>query len=147
MKMLKKAICVVLAVCSMATACVTFAAEPETVQEKTKVTVQDGEIEDIVPIANEIALDSSIADQGASWHQKWGYKYYRVWIVNAGKYDMKVTITGGLSEPDHSYTVPAGKGKNYTVKNAGYGKHKISFSTADGKLMGTVRVRISEEAL
>ncbi|MGM9564508.1 hypothetical protein [Evtepia sp.] len=98
-------------------------------------------------MANRLALNDPIVRKSESWEQDRGYGSYRVWVENTTSQRMTVTITSRSASDQHTFYVPANSNKTYTVNNAVSGTHTITFTTANGDLSGTVRVRVSEEPL
>lgn len=133
---LKKLLCSILVLCTLASSCVMFAAPANT----------DSNNEDIAPLSSMIAMDTIISPYNLSWLQQSGYIAYRIWVVNTTNYTMTVQITG----PNNSvktFTVPAASNRTYTNNDADSGVHTLSFSNGTNYVSGTVRVRVSTEAL
>jgi hypothetical protein len=99
------------------------------------------------PQASDIAIDVSITKSGASWYQSSKYVAYRVWVNNTTDEQMTVTITSSSSKDTHTFYVPKQSSKTYTVNTAVSGTHTLTFKVPTGTLSGTVRVRMSDEAI
>lgn len=148
MNLVRKVICIALAVCTMSTACVVFAADSNTAEKNEgQMVVQTGTGEEISPLTSRIAVDAAIRESGVSWTQPIGYGSYRIWVDNTTNKTMVVTITGGFGEKSHTFSVPKKSNKSLTVNDAGWGKHTVSFDNDSGEYSGTVRVRISDATL
>ncbi len=148
MNLVRKTICIVLAVCTMSTACVVFASDSDAAeQSKEEVVMQAAGEEEVSPMTSRIALDASITAAGASWTQPIGYGSYRIWVDNTTDYAMTVIIKGGWGEDEHRFTVGKHSDRPYTINNAGWGRHTVSFDTSSGVYSGTVRVRVSDATL
>ena len=140
--MWKKVVGLVLAACTLASACVTSAASVNYAEDTVG---RNGSVE-IRPMSSYVQLDTKITAAGASWIQPWVYSSYRIWVDNTTNRTMTVTITSAF-EPTHSFTVGSLSNKSYVINDVSYGKHKVVFSTSNNMLSGTVRVRVSETAL
>lgn len=139
-KFLKKAVCSVLVLCTLASSCVMFAAESDAPENA------NGNTEGISPLSSMIVMDTLVSQYGGSWYQQSGYIAYRIWVANTTNYTLTVRIT----EPNNSvktFYVPAGNNQTYTNNNAVAGVHTLSFSNGTNYVSGTVRVRASTVAL
>lgn len=135
---LKKAVCSLLILCTFSSSCIMLAVEPE----NPGSTGDNG----AVPLSSMIAMDTIISPYNLSWLQQSGYTAYRIWVVNTTNYTMTVRITGPNGSV-RSFTVPAASNRTYTNNDADSGVHTLSFSNGTNYVSGTVRVRVSTEAL
>lgn len=135
----KKFVGLILAVCTLAPACVTSAASVDYTEGI------DGSVA-IQPMSSYIQLDTKVTVAGASWTQPWGYSSYRIWVDNTTGTLMTVTITSPGGQKKNLY-VPADTSKTYTENSAKYGKYRVSFQCYGDTLSGTIRVRVSETSL
>ena len=116
------------------------------VEEPDTPNNANGGNDGITPLSSMIAMDTLATQYGASWFQQNGYTAYRVWVANTTNYTMTVRIT----EPSNTvrtFYVPAGDNRSYTNNDADSGVHTLSFSNGTNYVSGTVRVRVSTEAL
>ncbi len=138
----KKIVGLTLAACTLTSACVVGAAEP-TKGEPISANIRGGEI---VPMASDIVVNTSIVGSTISWYQRPGYPSYRVWVDNTTGTLMTVTITEPSGERE-KFFVPADTNKSYTVNDAEDGFYDILFESYADKLSGTIRIRVSETPL
>lgn len=142
MRVYQKMIGAVLTFCMLTTVCATAASDSIT-EENSFVSVNAG---NIIPMASNLILDSSISSAGTGWYQEKHYTSYRVWVENTSQYKMTVTIT----EPNgtkRNFTVDAGKNKSYSVNGVSSGFYRLSFNTGGKDVSGTVRVRVADVSL
>ena len=83
---------------------------------------------------------------GVSWYQPKEYVSYRIWVDNTTNNSMRVTITDPQGRI-RTFSVPAHGNKSYVGNGVESGTYRLSFSTSNGVLSGTVRVRVSDVAL
>jgi len=83
---------------------------------------------------------------GVSWYQPKEYVSYRIWVDNTTNNSMRVTITDPQGRL-RTFSVPAHGNKSYVGNGVESGTYRLSFSSSNGVLSGTVRVRVSDVAL
>lgn len=70
----------------------------------------------------------------------------RIWVDNTVSNSMRVKITD-LQRDTKIFSVPAHGNKSYVGNGVESGTYRLSFSSSNGVLSGTVRVRVSDVAL
>lgn len=93
-----------------------------------------------------IAVDTTVTKYGVSWYQPKEYVSYRIWVDNTTNNSMRVTITDPQGRL-RTFSVPAHGNKSYVGNGVESGTYRLSFSSSNGVLSGTVRVRVSDVAL
>ena len=97
-------------------------------------------------MASHIAVDTTVTKYGVSWYQPKEYVSYRIWVDNTTNNSMRVTITDPQGRL-RTFSVPAHGNKSYVGNGVESGTYRLSFSSSNGVLSGTVRVRVSDVAL
>jgi hypothetical protein len=97
-------------------------------------------------MASHIAVDTRVTKYGVSWYQPKEYVSYRIWVDNTTNNSVRVTITDPQGRI-RTFSVPAHGNKSYVGNGVESGTYRLSFSTSNGVLSGTVRVRVSDVAL
>ena len=141
MKQWKRVLGIVLAWCALSSVCAMGA--ESTVEKRDQESWKGTETK---LMASHIAVDTTVTKYGVSWYQPKEYVSYRIWVDNTTNNSMRVTITDPQGRL-RTFSVPAHGNKSYVDNGVESGTYRLSFSSSNGVLSGTVRVRVSDVAL
>ena len=129
MKQWKRVLGIVLAWCALSSVCAMGA--ESTVEKRDQESWKGTETK---LMASHIAVDTTVTKYGVSW------------VDNTTNNSMRVTITDPQGRL-RTFSVPAHGNKSYVGNGVESGTYRLSFSSSNGVLSGTVRVRVSDVAL
>lgn len=134
----KKSVCLMLIILALTVPCVLGVEERTT--SNVSVSAAKDDVSEINPMADQLVVNCAITKKSEGWFQSAGYPSYKVWVNNTTNQQMKVTVTNPRNQTQAFY-VPPGGNKSYVSNHVDSGFYKVSFSTSNNVLSGTVRVR------